>query len=92
METGVYETEVLDRQADEIEDALQALALPVRVQGARKRGAWVSYQVVPVLGTRTEQVRRAAGVVAEAIRVPEVRIAPDGSGLRVEVPAPDSHD
>lgn len=78
----------LDSQADAIERSLSKLDLAVRVQGGRVDGDWVRYQVVPVLGTQPERVRRAALAVAESIGVPEVRIVAQDGELAMDVPVP----
>ena len=88
MATALEDRPELDRQADAIERALLGLSLPVRVNGGEVEGEWVRYHVVPVLGTAPERVCRAASAVAERIGVPEVRIAPAGRALALDVPMP----
>ncbi len=86
MATALEDRPELDRQADAIERALLGLSLPVRVNGGEVDGEWVRYHIVPVLGTAPERVCLAASAVAESIGVPEVRIAPAGRALALDVP------
>jgi hypothetical protein len=76
----------LVRQAEAIERTLLRLSLPVRVNGGEVAGEWVRYHIVPVRGTEPEEIRLAAPAVAEQIGVAEVRIAPAGRALALDVP------
>jgi hypothetical protein len=86
MAVDMLERVDLDDQADAIERSLSKMNLAVRVRGGRLDGDWVRYQVIPVLGTRAEGVRRAALAVAESIGVPEVHIVAQDGELALDIP------
>lgn len=76
----------LDRQADQIERALTALALPVRVNGGQVREGRVRYHLTPVGATRAEAVEERRGEVAHALGAAEVHVARETGGLSLEIP------
>ncbi|MCJ7706854.1 MAG: hypothetical protein MUO38_04460, partial [Anaerolineales bacterium] len=84
MEATVLEKESLDLQADQIERALLGLSLPVRVNGGEVGRGWVRYHLTPVAGTSSGRVSEAAGAVADAIGVAEVRVAHVENGLAID--------
>jgi DNA segregation ATPase FtsK/SpoIIIE-like protein len=92
MGATVLEKESLDLQADQIERALLGLSLPVRVNGGEVGRGWVRYHLTPVAGTPSGRVSEAAGAVADAIGVAEVRVAHVENGLAIDVPVPSQRD
>jgi S-DNA-T family DNA segregation ATPase FtsK/SpoIIIE len=88
MEATEVDAQELDHQADRIERVLMALSLPVRVSGGAVAEGKVRYHVTPVPGTEAGRLEWAAGRVAEAIGVREVKLLTQDAGLTLEVPLP----
>ncbi|MGD2251524.1 MAG: FtsK/SpoIIIE domain-containing protein [Anaerolineales bacterium] len=86
MQAELGERALLDRQANQIEHVLAGMEMPVRVEGGRVSREAVRYHVTPMAGTDERGVASAAGRIAQAIGVREVRVSALPGGISVEVP------
>jgi DNA segregation ATPase FtsK/SpoIIIE-like protein len=86
MERAFYRQAFLDRQADQIEATLSALAVPARVDGGVVKEDRVQYHLTPALGTRKEDLLRVADHFADGIGVDDLRVDQAQEGFTVEVP------
>lgn len=76
----------LNRQADEIEQVLSSLALPVKIQGGQLGEDWVRYQLAPMPHVSETSIRQVAKGVAEAMGVYEVGVTESEGGVALEFP------
>ena len=86
MERAFYRQAHLDRQADQIETTLSALAVPARVDGGVVKEDRVQYHLTPALGTQKEDLLRVADRFADGIGVDDLRVDQAQEGFTVEVP------
>lgn len=86
MSAVVEEPELLEREADRIERALAALAVPARVAGGEVSEGWVRYHLTPLAAAQAQRLREARGALAEAVGVQGLRVARAGEALAVELP------
>jgi DNA segregation ATPase FtsK/SpoIIIE-like protein len=76
----------VNEAADRLERALSGLSLPIRIQGGRVREGGIRYVVMPMNGTRAEQLQDAEASIARALGVRQVHVAREGDDLAIEVP------
>lgn len=86
MASRRFERAFLDRQADRIERALRARAIPARVHGGEVHQRTVRYHLTPPVGANFEAMEEAADAVADAIGVSEVDVCIEEGGVSIEVP------
>jgi DNA segregation ATPase FtsK/SpoIIIE-like protein len=86
MERAFYRQTFLDRQADQIEATLSALAVPARVDGGVVKEDRVQYHLTPAIGTQKEDLLRVADHFADGIGVDDLRVDQDAEGFTVDVP------
>jgi S-DNA-T family DNA segregation ATPase FtsK/SpoIIIE len=86
MERAFYRQAFLDRQADQIEATLSALAVPARVEGGVVKEDRVQYHLAPSLGTQKEDLLRIAERFADGIGVDDLRVDQSEENITVEVP------
>lgn len=77
---------VLNQQADRVEAVLASMSLPSRIQGGEVKGGWVRYHFAPLSEVQVGKIRQAAGQVAEAMGVYQVRVAEAPCGLALDIP------
>ncbi len=78
--------QALELEAEQLEQALLGLELPVRVSGGEVARGRVRYHLTPLPAGPARRLREAAGEVARALGVPEVTVTAEGSELMIEVP------
>jgi len=76
----------LNRQADEIEQVLSSLALPVKIQGGHLGEDWVRYQLAPMPQVSEARIRQVAEGVAKAMGVTKVEVTESEGGVALEFP------
>ena len=76
----------LNRQADEIEQVLSSLALPIKIQGGRVSEDRVRYQLAPMPQISRERILQVAEDVAKAMGVPKVQLMESEGGVALEFP------
>jgi DNA segregation ATPase FtsK/SpoIIIE-like protein len=86
MERAFYRQAFLDRQADQIETTLSALAVPARVAGGVVKEDRVQYHLAPAVGTQKEDLLRVADNFAHGIGVDDLRFDQTVEGITVDVP------
>ncbi len=86
MERAFYRQAFLDRQADQIEATLSALAVPARVEGGVVKEDRVQYHLAPALGTQKDDLLRVADRFADGIGVDDLRVDQAQESITVEVP------
>lgn len=86
MERAFYRQAFLDRQADQIEATLSALAVPARVEGGVVKEDRVQYHLAPALGTQKEDLLRVADRFADGIGVEDLHVDQAAERLTVDVP------
>lgn len=86
MEGALYRQAFLDRQADQIEATLSALAVPARVDGGVVKEDRVRYHLTPAVGTQKEDLLRVADRFADGIGVDDLRVDRAAEGFTVDVP------
>ena len=86
MTVIVGDQELLEQQADRIERALAALAVPARVAGGEVGEGWVRYHLTPLAAGQVRRLREASGALAEAVGAEGLRLARQVDGLSLELP------
>jgi S-DNA-T family DNA segregation ATPase FtsK/SpoIIIE len=78
--------QVLDYQADRIEDVLFSHKLPTRVNGGLVTPRFVRFRLSVPMGAKVRQVANLAEEMALSLGVPSCRVFRQGGDLHVEVP------
>lgn len=75
----------LNFQADRIEAVLQMHKVPARVTGGTVTPRWVSFSVLPAMGTRISKIKGLNEEFAAALDAPNCRVTRRGAALELEI-------
>jgi S-DNA-T family DNA segregation ATPase FtsK/SpoIIIE len=82
--------QLLDYQANQIEQVLQNHRQPGRVTGGTVTPRWISYQLVPEAGSKVGRITKLSEEIALRLGASGVRISRKGAIIQIEVPREDA--